>query len=247
MVKARIRFKIIVISVLFLALLILVLYPVTTVFMMQNYNELEDNQVERDMLIFRQDLDNQKTYYHRNTKEFTSDDDLYQFAGTNNDTLKEEFISKKLTFEVFERLQSNFMVILNNRSDVLFKQAYDLLFEFEDIWPSEMDEHLEHSDEMFPFYNTRSEKEGYLDLNGNVYMISARPILTHRDEGPLRGIVIFGREIDINVIFDFPIVNNTGLKLDLVRFNADYIPADFEDIIVERDHEKDELKIKNLS
>lgn len=240
MIKMRIRFKVILITGIFLVLLIVALYPITTYFMIGTYQDLEYDYTRKEMQLTSDELDQQVGFFHNNTKHFTSNDRTYEFA--LNKSYRDEFMETELKFEVFEKLQANFILILDGENETIFKKAYSLLFEYEDNWPMEIDDHIMNHD-LHDFEDTRDETRGYLELNEDVYMISARPILTTGNEGPLAGTVIMGRLIDRNVIYSFPLRNDADL--DIARFSDDYHPSDFEEVM--DSGEFDRIHIKRLS
>lgn len=242
--KMKIRFKVILIGTILLVILIGLLYPVTTLFIVNSYKNLEDDMAMQDMGAIEDELDQELKNFHHFSQALSSNDMTYKFSSTDNETIKQNFVDEVLIFETFERYKANFIAVLDSDHNVLFRKAYDLQLEIEDVWPGDMDEHLHDGHNIFKnFVNTRSENSGYLDLNGRVYMVSSRPILTTNNQGPLNGAVVMGRWISRNVWLQFPLKEEARLDMDII--DKEYHADDFQKVIDSGEY--DRIHIQKLN
>jgi PAS domain S-box-containing protein len=250
--RLKIRFKVILIGAILLVVLIGLIYPISTLFIINSFNSLEDEMAMQDMGALEDELDQELMNFHHFSQALSSNDRTYEYANNDNISYMKQYEEEELVFETFERYKANFIAILelDDSSDppgynLLYSKAYDLALEVEDRWPSDMDDHLQENFHLFEdFINTRSENSGYLELNQDIYMISSRPILTTSNQGPLNGAVVMGRLISVrNVYLKFPIKEEARLDMHLV--SSQYHPTDFQEVIDSREY--DMIHIKKLT
>ncbi len=134
------------------------------------------------------------------THDWASWDDTYAFIEDANPA----YIRSNITDETFRNTHLNLMLFVHASGRVVLARAYDLEAEKEAPVPHEVYDAL-------PVLTRATEEglRGLLPLPEGVLLVTARPILTSEDQGPARGVLVFGRYLNSGLL------DRIGAHLDL--------------------------------
>ena len=152
--------------------------------------------------------------------DFTAWDDTYVFVQDNNS----EYIERNFQEINFEKYGLNLLIITDSLGETVYSKAFN-------IKNGNTDEFLLNFDvkshaELYAFSKTEDSKTGYFCLDGNLFLIASRPIITSQYEGPIKGAMIFGRQITSELVTELE--TQSHLLIDIVPTcsNLDSIPSE---------------------
>lgn len=120
------------------------------------------------------------------TQDWANWDDTYAFV----EDLNPAYIRSNITDETFINLHLNLMLFVRTSGEVAFARAYDLEAGEEMPIPQGVYDALPV---LTATLSPGTGRQGVLLLPEGVPLVTARPILTSRGEGPARGTLVFGR------------------------------------------------------
>ncbi len=202
--------------------LILIVFVLSRFILLQDFTKLEQNlaqqNVERATNALYMDIHS----LERTTTDWASWDDTYAFVkDVNND-----YIKTNLVAGTFTELGLNLIVFVDSSGQVILSKAFDLNKKSEVPVPQGLKEHLPPNNSILGHFDTEGGITGIIMLSDYPMLVGSRPILTSKDEGPIRGALIMGRYLDGAAIQRLSEV--TRLSLSLYRFNDSQMPTDLE-------------------
>jgi len=228
----KLRSKITFITLLFLVVVILLLYPITSLFMLRTFEEFEKDGAVEDILMIKEQVIGQVRSLSENSILLSSNDQTMDFI----DEPTEEFISTNLVLQHFRSLETNIVLILDRSGRVVFERSYDLLLDIEIDVPVGLTGAIQSDTTMWTYSDVRDEHSGFLEVGQNVFMFSSRPVLRSNNQGPISGSLLvlkfFGRDNLLNV----PVREN--MVLDYHKVSDPYTPNDYGKVIAELEHEE---------
>ena len=129
-------------------------------------------------------------------------DDTYQFV---QDVNKEYIKSNLDTSASFESLRLSFMVFVNNEGTIVYDVGYDQDNKKISETPNGIFKYIT-KDLLLKLDNLNDSKSGMLMLDDEMFLVSAKPVLTSNSEGPVMGTIIFGRKYDDKEITNLRLV-----------------------------------------
>jgi len=160
------------------------------------YSHIEDNLAREDIGRAESALGNQLSTLDRNTHEYASWDDTCAYLrGENSSYPRTEFPPS-----TFRQLNLSFVAIFDRSGKPVFERALDPSFTSIIPLPEGLVSHLQPGALLLSPDDTSSHVTGILMLQTGPALVSARPILTSNDEGPVLGTLMFGRMLDNNDI-----------------------------------------------
>lgn len=200
------RVKTLAITALTLGTLLVLLYLTARVILLDNYNQLEEQKVTRDMKRTVSALDNNIS----NLRDFTGDwagwDDTYQFVVDTN----EKYVWDNLQDGTFIGQRLNLILVINAEGQMVYSRAYDLENRKEMQLPRELEQHLTKKSPLLQHLNTSSQVSGIVMLSQGPLLLASRPIISSQLTGPIRGSLIMGRFLDsreLNRLSDTTLLN----------------------------------------
>ncbi len=159
--------------------------------LLRAFAEAELRETERDIGHARAFLEDELRAIDVLNHDWASWDDTYVFIEDANSA----YIRSNITEETFRNTHLNLMLFVHASGRVVFAQAYDLETEKEVPVPQEMYDVL-------PVLTRPSEESvrGLLLLPEGILQVTARPILTSEDQGPARGVLVFGRYLSAGTL-----------------------------------------------
>lgn len=218
------------ISILFLVMticLLIVFYRMT----IKNFELLEEEivikNVERSVNSISFELKN----IERINEDWAYWDDIYYYI----QDLNEQYDQVNLRLESFRNINMNFFIMIDNDGKIIKTRSFD----FENNLEYEFNEDIKES--FIEQYIAGNNSDGFIILDGQPYLFSARNITTSDKLSPSRGTLVFGRYIDegsMDLVEEI-----TQLDVDFYMTDKD-IPAEFKNAL---DHIENDREVKHSS
>lgn len=205
-----------------LAGLIAVLYVSSQVILMGSFIELEEQNVhhnaERVQLALFNELDElDHLAYDQATWNMTYD---YILEGNNS-----HFDSIYSSESLLEK-RVNFMLFLNSSDGLVYGKAVDHQKKEDIPVPEDLLEQLLTDRLLVSLPYVKSRVNGIVILPQGPVLVASRPILNCEGNGPIRGTLIVGRNLDNEEIERLALITHISLKV--FAFNDPYMPPDFQ-------------------
>jgi len=149
-------------------------------------------------------------------------DDTYNFIEDGN----KRYIESGLTPKVFASAQLNLVLYIHASGRIVFGTGFDLQTNKNLPIPQELRQHLAVNDLLLQHSRPQSEVAGIVLLPTGPMLISSRPIVTSKGDGPIRGSLIVGRYLDESIIAK--LAKTTRSSLQAYALNSPHLPADFQ-------------------
>ncbi len=189
------RHKIFILSGLAMIALIIVLYQVAIAAMTTGVVQLEEREMRAHMLRVRDALAVDQAQLEIAAADWAYWDDTYHFVKNGN----AEYVKSNLNAGTFLNLQLNLIVLANSTGTLVYAEHFDLDSEKFLSLPAGLSEHLAASGRLLQAEPT-SKLSGLLALPDGIMLITALPILTSDNAGPVNGTLLFGRWLSASQI-----------------------------------------------
>ena len=181
--------------------------------------EQEATQVVKGVLsVFGQTADD----FNSRFADWSAWDDTYAFVENRNS----EFIASNLIPEGLANLRVNIAVFVNTSGKIVYGTGLDSQKLKLTPVPEPLKRHISLSDPLLHHPNRNSSLAGILLLPSGPILITSRPIITTKRTGPIRGTLVFGRNLDAAGIAKLSKI--TRLPLIVHSVNEPRLPADFQ-------------------
>jgi PAS domain S-box-containing protein len=180
--------------------------------------EQEATQVVKGALnVFGQTADD----FNSRFADWSAWDDNYAFIQNGN----KEFIASNLIPEGLANVRVNIAIFVNTSGKIVYGTGLDSQKVKLTAVPEALKEHISLSDPLLQHPNINSSLAGILLLPSGPILIASRPIVTTKNTGPIRGTLIFGRNLDAAGIEKLSKI--IRLPLIVHSVNEPHLPADF--------------------
>ncbi|MBW3585712.1 MAG: PAS domain S-box protein, partial [Cyanobacteria bacterium 0813] len=181
--------------------------------------EQEATQVVKGVLsVFGQTADD----FNSRFADWSAWDDTYAFIQNRNS----EFIASNLIPEGLANLRVNIAVFVNTSGKIVYGTGLDSEKLKLTPVPEALKRRISLSDPLLQHPNAKSSLAGILLLPSGPILITSRPILTTKSTGPIRGTLVFGRNLDAAGIAKLSKI--TRLPLIVHSVNEARLPGDFQ-------------------
>ncbi|MEG4198766.1 CHASE4 domain-containing protein [Microcoleus sp. Pol12A5] len=199
--------------------------------------EQEATQVVKGVLnVFGQTADD----FNSRFADWSSWDDTYTFIQNRNS----KFIASNLIPEGLANIRVNIAIFVNTSGKIVYSTGLDSQKLKLTPVPEALKRRISLSDPLLQHPNAKSSLAGILLLPSGPILITSRPILTTKSTGPIRGTLIFGRNLDAAGIAKVSKI--TRLPLIVHSVNEAHLPADFQQMR-EKLSEKKPILVRPLS
>ncbi|OGM03501.1 hypothetical protein A2129_01785 [Candidatus Woesebacteria bacterium GWC1_42_13] len=191
-VTASIRFKTLRVMLLSMIVLLVGFSYYALTYLSEEFHSIEDRRIGDNL---ERILDTQKFNLDNLSIKLTgwaAWDDTYEFTEDKN----QEYIDSNLTPFAVQNLRVNFMVFMNNKSEIVTSLGYDYNNSREVDLPEGLRALIYPGSEIITHSEVSGEKKGILSLEEGPLMFVSRPIITSDGEGPIKGTLIFARFLD---------------------------------------------------
>ncbi len=217
-----------------------ILYAVSSSILLSSLvkaEEQEATQVVKGVLsVFAQTADD----FNSRFADWSAWDDTYAFIQNRN----QEFIDSNLVPEGLANLRVNIALFVNTSGKIVYGTALDTEKLKLTPVPFALKRRISLDDRLLQHPNAQSSLAGILLLPSGPILITSRPILTTKSTGPIRGTLVFGRNLDAAGIAKLSKI--TRLPLIVHRINDPELPADFQKVR-EKLSEKKQILVRPLS
>lgn len=184
--------------------------------------EQEATQVVKGVLnVFTQTADD----FNSRFADWSAWDDTYSFIQNRN----KEFIDSNLIPEGLANIRVNIAVFVNTSGKIVYGTGLDReTLKFTPV-PEALKQHISLNDRILQHPNADSSLAGIMLLPSGPVLIASRPIVTTKNKGPIRGTLVFGRNLDAAGIAKLS--KTTRLPLIVHSINEPKLPADFQKVL----------------
>jgi PAS domain S-box-containing protein len=151
-------------------------------------------------------------------------DDTYAFIQNRN----QKFIDSNLAPEALANLRVNIAVFVNTSGKIVYGTAFDKQKLQPRSVPEALKRRISLKDPLLQHLNPESSFAGIMLLPSGPALIASRPIVTTKGAGPIRGTLIFGRNLDRAGIDRISKI--TRLPLIVHSVNQPKLPAEFQKV-----------------
>jgi PAS domain S-box-containing protein len=196
-----------------------VLFIFSRSILLANFARLDEERIHANVQRAISALDNELTQMRTVNRDWASWDDTYEFVVSPD----ENYIRVNLTDETFQNLRLNLMLFVDTAGEIVYSKAYDLDNGTEVPVPSSFKQRPNADDKLW-FQNKEPEElTGVLVLPEGPMLLVANSILTSEDKGPPRGLLIWGRYLDQQVIHS--LAERTLLPLEITNFSHAWLAS----------------------
>jgi sensor domain CHASE-containing protein len=193
--------------------------------LLNSFEKLEETNVHQNVGRFQSALSDDVSDLHSKSGDWAVWDDTYAFIVAPN----ANYINSNIVDTAFTALKTNILLFVNLSGQIVCGRAYDLHNMTEVPVPESIEKELSSHDVLWRNLTTDSSTNGIILLPENPLLISSRPILTSRGEGPVHGALIMARYLDSEEIGQ--LARMTDLSIILRRYNDSPVPPDFQNAI----------------
>ena len=219
------RLKVLLILSVVVVLYVGLYYGIQRLFVMPSFFEIEQNvavkDVERCMGALKREIHHLDLLNH----DWAAWDDTCQFVEDRNSN----YIKANLTIETFKNNNSNLINIYNSRGELVWGKCLDLKRRKEIQLRDLSQQVLPLKHPLLRHKTIHSSIEGIWMTEYGPMLIASRPIITSKNEGPIRGALIMGRFINDGLVETM--VEQTGIDFKLLPVKKDSLPDDDRKII----------------
>lgn len=183
--------------------------------------EQEATQVVKGVLsVFSQTADD----FNSRFADWSAWDDTYAFIQNRN----KEFIASNLVPEGLANVRVNIAVFVNTSGKIVYGTGLDTKKLQVTPVPEALKQHISLNDPLLQHPNAESSLAGIMLLPSGPVLITSRPIVTTKSTGPIRGTLVFGRNLDAAGIAKLSKI--TRLPLIVHSVNEPELPAEFQKV-----------------
>jgi sensor domain CHASE-containing protein len=212
------RKKILMLTGLGLAALIVVLFVTTRTILLRTSNELEEKHlhqnIDRTMGVLQRELSSLEALAHA----WATRDDTYAFVATANN----HYVQSNLLDETFKGSRVNLMMFMDAFGKAVFATAFDLRSQQRTPVPRALQEQL--SDEVLLL--RQAKVTGIILTQQGPMLVASQPIMTSAGKGPSIGTLVVARYLDAPEIQR--LAETMQLSLSLHKFNDQGVPSDIQ-------------------
>ena len=190
-------------------LILIVLQFATNTFLMQGFLELEKADIQRQTELGLTAMDWMVSELDAVTHGFAAGDDVYDLSLDENI----ESIESLVPDSTFIDSEINLMFIFSNEGELVFSKAFDLGDKEEVLVPSQLGVQIRESGGLLNHQGTSSKYCGIFRTSEGTMIVASRPIITGREEGPVRGTVVCARRLDVKDIETLMGPNSLSLEM----------------------------------
>ena len=209
------------VGLIFLALTLL-LVALSQFIVLEGFKDLENRTARSNVQRTLNVLESQAKSLDITVMDWSYWDDTYQFAQDQNDEYKEA----NLGAQSMITLQVNLMVIFDPSGRVIYSQGVDLDTGDEIPVPTGIEGAVNRSRLLLLLDGQDQTFRGVLNVDGQLILVAARPILHNDRTGPPQGILLFGRFMDDVEIARLS--HSVFLPLVIEPYDDTDLPADFD-------------------
>lgn len=207
-----------------LTALLVVLYGVSSTALHHSLRNAEDEnarQVLRGALnLVHQDIKQFDDHFH----DWAAWDDAYAFVKDGN----KPFIHSNLSGQSLDILRINVLAFVKPSGEIVWGTGYDLDKKKIMPIPPQLRRHFKPDDGLVRFSRVNESHAGIILLREGPMYLSARPIITSNEKGPIHGCIIAGRYLDrsqVQRLEEITLLDISFVTANAAAGRADFAPA----------------------
>ncbi|MHB8791992.1 MAG: CHASE4 domain-containing protein [Thermoleophilia bacterium] len=173
-----------------LIVLLAVFFLISSTVLLRGFEEIEAQETQQDVQRSIDSLDNDLASLENTTRDWAVWDDTYAFVSEGDDdyikTIESSFVNNRL----------NMMMFVDNSSNTVFAEAFDLAAEKKVPLPESWRSLLDDKMGLLSKPDSKDAVSGLVMLPEGPMLVAAHPILTSEGNGPAKGTIIWGRYLD---------------------------------------------------
>ncbi|MBN2072375.1 MAG: diguanylate cyclase [Actinobacteria bacterium] len=191
--------KVLIIFIILIILTGLLSFVISHFVINEGFREIEEKDMEKNInMVYRNILDEEKALSSIN-EDWASWDDTYKFIIDRN----RDYIDSNLTLSTFTNMELNLMIFADLEGNIIYEKYIDysynknldIILAVDNPDPSEISGYLSAGNSLKLGEDSRDGISGIIVVDGQVIMMSSKPIMTSDDGGPARGSLIMGKLI----------------------------------------------------
>lgn len=195
------------------------MFLVSSTVLLNGFVELEEKSVRAQLDRIRSMIDLQIKQIDDVVFDWASWDDTYEYIAIPTENTN--YVASNLVDGTFDSLALNVIVLANLKGEFIYSKAYDLQENKVTTFPPSLTNAIIQGNFL---KNQPQNRTGIFMLENFPLLFSVRPILNSNDEGPARGIALFGRFLTPELTQNIAELTQT----DVTFMRADVpLPADF--------------------
>jgi len=180
-----------------------------------NFNTIEERELENNLNRVTAALHEKQKAIGTTASDYAGWDDTYQYIQDKNP----EYEESNLVTETFVGLKLNFIMYLNSDNQIVFAKSVDYSLGEEADLPIDVVTNIVNN-ESFTNFDTLNQVNYGLSKAGNgIILLQSAPIITSKKEGPIMGVVIFGRLLDGEMLNE--ISSTTNLPVEISYYDQE--------------------------
>lgn len=156
-------------------------------------------------------------------------DDMYNWV----DAPSKDFIKSTLSVESLNNSRIDFIVIINNKGEIIYSKTYDPNSLEEKPLPEVLKKLIEPGCSLVAITNEKTRVQGLLNVEDKIVFVASGPVLRSDGMGPMRGILIMGRCLNEDTIQRLS--STTGFALAVFRINDPAMQQVYRDMAGKHD------------
>jgi signal transduction histidine kinase len=203
-----------------------VLFAITTTILLQGYEEIEKADIQHYMDMGHSALDRRISDLDFINHGYAADDETYSFMQDQ----EIQHISTMLLNTTFAEAEINLILFVDNANEILYGKAFDLIEQEEAPIPDDIYQHIHQNSTLTNHQGSDSGISGILKISEGLILVTSRPILTSRKEGPAQGALVIARYLDSLEINKLG--NLARLSLEIVDIDEAEEKIDFQSALL---------------
>ena len=220
----NLRTKTLAIIVLTIIGLIGLIYAASRVILLNDFLELEDTLATDNVDRAVNAIDSELQILSRLNQEWSHWDDSFAFMQDRNET----YTRTNLNAVAFAPLEINLVAYLSVDNELVWGRLFDYEARQFSTLPAELNLYRTADSPLRDLPSLREGVTAVIDINNRPMMVTSHNILSSQGIGPSRGVLIWGRYLDGEIIGT--ISERTRLTLDIYGNNDPNAPSDLDGI-----------------
>lgn len=206
--------------VLSVIVLVALLYGTARLTLLNNYAQLEQQQITEHVARVRDALLAQIADLDHQLGDWAAWDETYAYVAHPTP----DYVKRNIPEGTFADLRLNAMVIFNTAGKQVYGQGFDLVAKAPIPLSAALRVHLQPSSALLVHPSLDSSVKGIVLLPEGPMLVASRPVLTGDRSGPIRGTMVWGRYIDAREVSRLADITHLAVSARPVGVAAGEVP-----------------------
>jgi sensor domain CHASE-containing protein len=197
-------------------------YLISSNILSKNIEQIERDDAKESVQLVLNTIDQELTSLLSANADWARWNDTYDFVRGDYDS----YIEENLMDQAFITLDLNFMIFIDNASQVVYAKAIDLIAQEEIPIPPEIHKYIDNNSLLLDYPTLDSYHSGIIVIENTPVLVSSCAITTNEGTGPSPGSLIEGRYLDGDRIEKLK--NITQITFSLYSLHDSQLPEDYQ-------------------